>query len=232
VLAVALAPSLQIQAASAVADVTPAVFFALAGAAGWRWVERGESELLWLTALLAAAAVGTKVEGAVFAGLLFVALAAVARTRRRLLALAGAAAFVAASALPWELWSRRHGLGNAFSEAGGAGSVDLLDSLDRIPRAAAALSRELADPSAWLALVALSIGAIVLAFLRRERRAAALFTLFVTGSSLAGLLTVYWTTPLDFDYHLATSVRRVITAPVLFAAAMTPLLLSRGQQPR
>jgi len=232
VLAVALAPSLQIQAASAVADVTLAVFFALAGAAGWRWVERGESELLWLTALLAAAAVGTKVEGAVFAGLLFVALAAVARTRRRLLALAGAAAFVAASALPWELWSRRHGLGNAFSEAGGAGSVDLLGSLDRIPRAAAALSRELADPSAWLALVALSIGAIVLAFLRRERRAAALFTLFVTGSSLAGLLTVYWTTPLDFDYHLATSVRRVITAPVLFVAAMTPLLLSRGQQPR
>lgn len=231
VLAVALAPSLQIQAASAVADVTLAVFFALAGAAGWRWVERGEAELLWLTALFAAAAVGTKVEGTLFACLLVVALAAAARVRRRLLALAGAAALVAASALPWELWSRRHGLGNALSEAGGAGSADLLGSLDRIPRAALALTRELADPSAWLALVALSVAAIALAFLR-ERRAAALFTLFVAGTSLAGLLVVYWTTPLDFDYHVATSVRRVITAPILFAAAMTPLLLTRDQQSR
>ena len=54
----------------------------------------------------------------------------------------------------------------------------------------------------------------------------------MTLSSLAGLLLVYWATPLDFDYHVATSVRRVITAPVLFAVAMTPLLLSRAQSSR
>ena len=74
-LAVALAPTLQIQTASAVADVPLAVFFALAGVAGWRWVELGESPMLWLTGVFAAAAVGTKVEGGLFVALLFVALA-------------------------------------------------------------------------------------------------------------------------------------------------------------
>jgi hypothetical protein len=231
-LAVALAPSLQIQAASAVADVTLAVFFALAGAAGWRWIERGENEMLWLAAVLAAAAVGTKVEGAFFVAVLFVGLAIAAPARRRLPVLIRAAVLVAVTALPWEIWSRRHGLGNAFSDTGGIGSVDLLPALDRIPRAALAIGREVADPTGWLALVALSSVAIVLALLRRERLAAARFTLFVTGVCLAGLVAVYWTTPLDFDYHLATSVRRVVTAPVLFAAAMTPLLLSRDQQSR
>jgi hypothetical protein len=58
-------------------------------------------------------------------------------------------------------------------------------------------------------------------------REAGLYTLFVAGASLAAMVGVYWVTPLDFDYHVATSVRRVVTAPVLFAAAMTPLLLSR-----
>ena len=90
VLGVAVAPSLQVQTASAVADITLAVFFALAGLAGWRWVETGERGLLWLAGLFGAAAIGTKAEGIVFVVLLFTALAvasrrraAVARRRRR-----------------------------------------------------------------------------------------------------------------------------------------------------
>ena len=66
VIAVALAPTLQVQTASTVADMTLAVFFALAGAAGWRWVETGERELLWLAGVFGAAAAGTKAEGLVF----------------------------------------------------------------------------------------------------------------------------------------------------------------------
>lgn len=229
-LAIALAPSLQIQTASAVADVTLAVFLALAGVAGRRWIEDGETEQLLLAGVFGAAAVGTKVEGAVFVLLLFVALAAAARRRRPLGKLAGVAAAIGATAVPWELWSRAHDLGNAFSESGGAGAVDLLAVVDRIPRAAAAMTRELADPASWLALVALAVAAIALALRRPAGRELAAFTLFVTLSSLAALVAVYWTTPLDFDYHVATSVRRVVTAPVLFAAAMTPLLLTRAVQ--
>ena len=54
------------------------------------------------------------------------------------------------------------------------------------------------------------------------------FTAGVALGCLAAVLAAYWATPLDFDYHVATSVRRVITAPALFVAAMTPLLLSRA----
>ena len=196
-------------------------------------MEDGDPAQLWLAGVFCAAAVGTKVEGAVFVFLLLIAVAVAARRRRRSLgSLAAVAGAILAAALPWELWSRAKGLGNAFSDSGGVGAVDQLAVLDRIPRAAASIARELAQPSAWLALVALAVAAIFLALWRPAGRELAVFTLFVTLSSLAALVAIYWTTPLDFDYHVATSVRRVITAPVLFAAAMTPLLLTRAQQSR
>lgn len=230
VLAIALAPSLQIQTASAVADVPLAVFFALAGVAGWRAVELGERNMLLLAGVLAAAAAGTKIEGLVFVALLFAGLAVLGRRRGRPLRVVLIGLAAAATALPWELWSRVHSLPNAYSEAGGLGSVDPLAELDRIPRAAAAMLRELADPTSWLALVVLAVAAAGLALRRPAGRETALFTVGVTLSSLAAMLAIYWTTPLEFDYHLSTSMRRVITAPVLFAAAMTPLLLSRAQR--
>jgi hypothetical protein len=230
-LAIAVAPTLQVQTAAAVADVPLGVFFALAACAGWRWLETHELPMLVLTALFAAAAASTKVEGAVFVGLLLVALAVAAGTSRRRLAQVGAvAAAVVLTALPWEVWSRRHGIGNAIAEAGGTTP----GPIERIPSAAVDLAKELADPSSWLALVALGCAAIALGAVRGERRLAA-FTVAIAGASLAAVLAVYWTTPLDFDYHVATSVRRVITAPVLFVAAMTPLLLGRlpvdGERP-
>jgi len=227
--AVALAPTLQIQTASAVADVPLAVFFALAGVAGWRWVEDGETASLWLAAVFAAAAVGIKVEGAVFVALLACALAVAAAARGRSLRTAGiAAGFVVLSALPWELWSRAHELGNPVSAAGGL----RIGPAGRIPSGTASMLRELADPTSWLALGLLAVVALALAGRSRTGRTLAAVTAFVALASLASLLVVYWATPLDFDYHVATSVRRVITAPVVFAAAMTPLLLARAQAPR
>jgi hypothetical protein len=234
--AVALAPTLQIQTASAVADVPLAVFFALAGVASWRWLEGGERRWLWLAALLAAAAVATKVEGAAFAAVLLVAVAVVARARGRSLAALGVAALgVAATALPWELWSRAHDLQNAVSEAGGPAAPGAATAVERGASAAASLLRELADPSSWLALVLLAAAAVALGLVRRRSRSLALFTLAVGAGALASLLAVYVVTPLDFDYHVATSVRRVVTAPVLFAAALAPLLLvaaAEDQPPR
>jgi 4-amino-4-deoxy-L-arabinose transferase-like glycosyltransferase len=223
-LALVLSPTLQIQTATAVADTPLAVFFALAGVAGWRWVEEGDRRQLWLGGLFAAAAVGCKVEGRVFVAFLAVAVTvAAARHGRSLRELGLVAAAVAASALPWVLWTRLHEIGDVFSAAGGLSP----GGLGRIPSAAASMVRELADPSSWLALVALAAAATVLALTRPAGREAGLYTLFVAGASLAAMVGVYWVTPLDFDYHVATSVRRVITAPVVFAAAMTPLLLSR-----
>ena len=222
-LAVALAPTLQIQTASAVADVPLAVFFALAGAAGWRWVEVGESPMLWVTGVFAAAGVGTKVEGGLFAALLFLALGvAGARRGRPLRRLALVATAVALSAFRGSSGRVPTRSSDPVSTAGGLSPAASV----RVPSAAGSMLRELADPSSWLVLVALAAVAVVLALRRPSGREAALFTCFVTLSCLAGLVAVYWATPLDFDYHVATSVRRVITAPVLFAVAMTPLLLA------
>jgi hypothetical protein len=219
VLGVAVAPTLQVQTASAVADVPLAVFFALAGLAGWRWVETRERELLLLAGVLAAAAAGTKAEGIVFVTALFTALAIASRSRAPVLVGVGATVTL----VPWELWSRRHDLGNAIAEAGGAS----IGPISRLPDAGLELAKELADPTSWLALVALGCAAVAVGFLRHERRAAT-FTAAVALACVAAVLAAYWTTPLDFDYHVATSVRRVVTAPVLFVAAMTPLLLGRS----
>lgn len=224
--AVALAPTLQIQTASTVADVPLAVFFALAGVAAWRWLEEGERRWLWLAAFLAAAAVATKVEGAAFAVVLLLAVAVAARARGRSLAELGVAALgVAATALPWELWSRAHDLQNAISQAGGPVVPGAGTAVERGASGAVSMLRELADPSSWLALVLLAAAAVAVGLLRRPSRSLALFTLAVTAGALASLLVVYVVTPLDFDYHLARSVRRVVTAPALFAAALAPLLL-------
>jgi hypothetical protein len=228
-LAVLLAPTLQIQTASAVADVPLAVFFALAGVAGWRWVESGNPTMLWLCGCFGAAAVGTKLEGRAFVALLFVALAAAGMRRvRPFRSLAAVVLAVFASLLPWELWSRAHGLGNAYSDAGGA-RFELLNHASRIPRAAFSIAREVADPSAWIALVFIVAAAMLIALRRVEAREAAIFTAFVALGSFAFLVVAYWATPLDYDYHVATSVRRVVTAPVLFVVSMAPLLLSRSK---
>jgi hypothetical protein len=230
VLAVSIAPTLQIQTASAVADVPLAVFFALAGVAAWLWIERGGDELLLLAGLFSAAAVGTKIEGALLVGILALAVSiwVIRRQRPRgLPALIGAA--VVASAMPWEIWSRVNSLGGAVSDAGGV-DIEALTEASRLPRAAEALARELIDPTSWLALVGLAALSILFALRRPTARDAALFTLLVVTSALVALLGVYWITPLDFDYHVETSVRRVITAPVVFAAAMAPLLLSTGSR--
>jgi hypothetical protein len=228
-LVILLAPALQIQAASAVADVTLAVFFALAGIAGWRWVESGERAMLWLGGCFAAGAVATKLEGRAFVAFLFLALgAAGVRRSRPLRDLLLVALAVLASAAPWEIWSRVHGLGNAYSEAGGVHAADLLNTVDRVPRAALSIAREAADPSSWIALVLVAAVSILFALRRDHLRGAAVFTAFVSLASLAFLVAVYWATPLDYDYHVATSVRRVVTAPLVFAAAMAPLLLSGG----
>ena len=136
-----------------VADVPLAVFFALAGVAGWRWVETASTSLLWLAGVFAAAAVGTKVEGGVFVALLGRRAGGREPPQRRslrLLAIAPArrSERAAVGALVAGASTRQRDRGRRRREP---------RSVGRIPSATGSILRELADPSSWLALVALAL---------------------------------------------------------------------------
>jgi hypothetical protein len=54
-----------------------------------------------------------------------------------------------------------------------------------------------------------------------------LATVLVT---MAGLIFVYWATPLDPTWHLRQSGYRVIAGPLLFATFLLPALLGEGDE--
>lgn len=226
VLLVVLAPTVQNLTAGALADVPVGAFFALAGVSGWRWLHEDDALFLRLLVVFAAAAMALKVEGRIFVAALFVALAVTAESRRRRLTLAGAAAVaVAASLLPWMLWSAGADVrGLVSSSPADVLSSDLPEHVGRIPQALAVLALRGLDPRSWLVIVPLAVAAAVLA--RRRNRTGVRLVTWTIGLALAGLLLAYWSTPLDFEWHLRQSAHRVVTGPVLFLAAMTPLLLA------
>ena len=223
---VVVAPSLGIQAAYAVADVPLAVLFALAGIFAWIWLEEGDRAALVLLALFAAGALAAKNEGELFVGTLFGLLIVLLAWQRawRSTALTVATGVVAlVGIVPWRLYTRAHDLTNYY-----AGSTPSIHHLGRIPIAGGRLLKEAFDPASWLALLPLVIAAVALAWFYGGARRGPLLVLGLIVLSYVELVFVYWATSLPFDYDLNTTARRVITSPLLFAAALAPLLLEQA----
>ncbi len=230
-LSLVFAPSVADQLASAEADIPLAAMFACGGLAACVWLEERRTGALALAALLAAGCAATKIEGTVFAIALFAPLAILGLRRSRRDGLLAAGAGVGALAigiLPWRIWLSSHHVPEQVT-VHRLTSVSLLSShADRLPRAAAYLAWKLFDPRAWILLVPLCL--VVLVLSRRERSPVAFFAAAAAGLALAGLLVAYWTTPLPFHYHLATSARRVITGPIFLLAALLPLVGPVGRR--
>ena len=225
-LMLALAPSALDQLAAAEADIPVAVFFAAAGLCTWAWLVDRRSAGLVLAAVLGAGATATKVEGTLFVTGLFVVAAAVAARsswRRAGAALGAGAAALVVGILPWRIWIADHDVANQASFGRVTGASFLAHHVARIPVSTGYLGVKLLDPRAWLLLLPFAVFVAVDAF-RRGRRRDVTFVVTVACLALAGLVLAYWSTPFPLHYQLATSARRVITAVVLFAAAMTPLL--------
>jgi 4-amino-4-deoxy-L-arabinose transferase-like glycosyltransferase len=222
------APSLGIQAATAEADVPLAVFVACAAGFGLVWLEERRLGALVLVGVLLAAAFASKVEGTIFAVALLLPLAALAwRSSRRdgLLAVAAGVAAFAVTLLPWRLWLAAHDVENQAT-LGRVTDLGLLrDEAERVPEAAGTMVWELVDPRSWLLVVPMALVAAVLALRAGRLRGALLLASSLTLAVL-GLVLAYWTSPLELDFHLLTSSSRVVTAPVLLAAALTPFLLA------
>ena len=223
----AVAPAVQIGTAAALADVPLAVFVALAGVCAWRWLESEARLDLALLALLAAAALATKVEGRVFVAALFasIGVALAVTERRRLVPLGVAGAVALVGLVPWSLWAAHHGP-TGVVDVTAAGARERLGELDRVPLAVRELGVALVDPSAWLVLLPVAVAAALLAWRAGGDRRAVAVTSATFALSLAGLVLVYWVTPLDPRWHLDRSAHRVVTAPLLQVAVLTPLLLA------
>ena len=217
---ICLAPTVATQAAYAEADIPLAVLFATAGLLGYLWLETRDRRLLVLLSLFAAAVAATKVDGLIFDVSLVAALVIVSR---RAAPLAAGAVALAVGLLPWRIWMHVHDVESQSSLGRVVDVSFLVDHAGRLPYSTAYVASRLLDPTAWLLLLPLAALALVLAW-RNGARTSVVFTGLTFGLSLVGLLLAYWTTPFELHYHLATSARRVITGPVLFLAAVTPLL--------
>lgn len=228
VLLVVLAPSVQNFTAGALADVPMGAFFALAGVCGWRWLHEHDAVFLRLLVLFAAVTMAIKVEGRIFVAALLVGLAVtVASRRRRLTVLAAGAIAAAVSLVPWLLWTAATDVrGLVSSSPADVLRSDLIEHAGRVPTAGTRLAVEGLDPRSWLVLVPLALAAAVVARRGSPGERGVQLVGWTTALAIAGLVLAYWSTPLDFEWHLRQSAHRVVTGPVLFLAAVTPLLLA------
>jgi hypothetical protein len=224
IVVLACTPGLAVHVESAYADVPLAIFFALAGVLGWRWLFLRERSALPLLATFAAAATATKVEGRFFVAALVISLAAVAARdsvgRSCRIAATGLAA-AAAGILPWSIWLHVHGVHGLYHP----GLAALGAHAERVVPASATLIGASLHPFEWLLVVPAGLAALLLAYRYDGDRLAAALVLSTFVLCLVALVGSYWATPYDFGWHLRTSADRVVISPVLFVAALTPLLL-------
>jgi hypothetical protein len=227
VLSIALAPSIADQLASAEADIPVAAFFAGAGLCAAVWLEQRRLGALVLAVVLGAGAAATKVEGTLFVVALFAALALVERRAPALPIAAGVSA-LALGILPWRIWVAVHHIPVQVTLRRLTSPSLLAHHVGRLPHAAAYVGWRVFDPRSWMLLMPFCIAVLVIG--RRAQPKMFLLATTAAALALAGLLVAYWTTPLPFDYHLATSARRVITGPVFLVAALAPLVARRQRE--
>jgi hypothetical protein len=200
------------------ADVPLALLVAPGLAAAARWLLTRERFLLELATLLFGAAALTKNEGLIFVLAAYLALLVCApRAWRRLLASALA---VEALLLPWQLYVRVHDIASdsVFSAALRWDGVHL----GIAPIALRRLVQESASFRQWSLLPALVVAALLLAAWRRRRLA--LFAAVWVGAVLAAETWIYTSSGIPYSDYLDFSASRIVSALVLGAAALVPLL--------
>jgi hypothetical protein len=232
---VAVTPAVQVLTASALADIPVALFFAFAGLFAQRWLAARDRTALSLYALFGAAALATKFEGRIyFTALALVLVVQTARIARDRL-IPTVAASVAAplvGLLPWSLWVKHHHIRGIFlTSLSDRISFELFSRLGRIPLALGTLAKESVLPTEWLLITVVVTVGVAFAFRRRSSRAVLELVVATVLLTLAGLVFVYWATPLDPTFHLRQSGYRVIAGPLLFATFLLPALLGEGDEP-
>jgi hypothetical protein len=227
-LAVLVAPSLVAREMTTYADVPLGYLVAIATLLVAFWVVERHPWQLGCAALLLAAGMSTKREGALFAAsVISAALAATAadgkRSWRPLLLTGGAAVTLT---LPWRIWFTAEGLP---SDAPSTGYLGSLGQPGRVWPSLSLVVRTLFDQGLWPFVAAVAIAAVVLAALARAWRLAAYAAVFVGAAVLACAWAIWSNTSLSFseDDSLNPIVRLTGTT-ILSVAVLTPLLLQEA----
>jgi hypothetical protein len=223
VLAIVAAPGILDVLAANYADVPLALFLALGVAALAGWLYDGERNLLVWAAFFLACAAMTKNEGALFAGAAIAATLAVAPRRRPVLGVA-LVAFI--PLVPWRIFVAMHHIHDPALQPKDLRPGTLAHHTDRIRPAAARLVHELMYAHHGL-LVPMTLVALAASFLAGRARVGT-FAVTWLGLSFAGLVLVYWASPLPLGWYLATSAPRIVLPLILGGAALAPLLASRA----
>ncbi len=221
-LAMALAPAVFDRLLTAYADVPLGLVFAVAVAAGGRWLITNERWSLGIATLLFAGALLTKNEGSLFVAASFLGLLLVAHRRWR--ALVVAAAVDVLVLLPWKVYVRIYDLHDINYSLADTFDFDHIGGrLGVGPIAFRTLGGEMVDPLAWGLLLPL-FAVLVVAALLTGLRALPLYALVWTLVSWLGLSWIYVITHYEYSSYLDSTKTRVIASIVLGSAALTPLL--------
>jgi hypothetical protein len=202
--------------------------FALSALLAVVWLRERRPWQLVCFGILIAAEIATKQEGLLFAGCLYVGIAAASlRDWRRAwppIAIVGAAAYLAN--LPWRIWwSERH----LPAVLPTVGIGDLLSHLHRGWASLHLILRLVFDYEMWLAVVPIAVVAAAAALTAgKEAREAATLYLATAASAVAGLTYILWD---DFTYVLdeqqsSTPMPRAVGSIVLLSTVLAPVLIA------
>lgn len=223
-LAIVTAPMFFAQLQKNEADLPVAMLVALGVAALAAWLRSGERGLLPASALFLAAGALTKNEGEIFALAAFAAAFALARRPQRR-PLAVALAVVVVLVVPWHVWLLVHRVtATAFSLTHLLHPHYLTGHWFRVVSAQHQLLAhvQLASSTSRLSLLA-GVGVAAALLLGAVRVTA--FGIVWLLLSFAGLLCVYWASPLPLYPDLSHSADRTIDTLVIGAVLLVPVLL-------
>ena len=218
-----LAPGISGQLRDGYADVPMALLACLGVVALGMWIDEEEAGLLPLAAVMLAATANMKNEGlaATLAILLVGGVIALSR-KLNVKAYVVAAGAVVAAVLPWRIWLAAHGIEGDMPVTKGLNPGYLLDRIDRVGPAITAINGQFADPERWLYILPLAALVVVASLVSGVGRRIAAFYLGCFLLVWAAFVWSYWISPHNLEWHLATSVDRVVSIPMLvcFAAVL------------